>query len=192
MATARGLGEDLLDRRWNVRLGAIFFLLVAGCNARQSATPQTGPPTAEEFILYTAPDRSFSVQFPGTPKIEPTPAAPGKVKGKLYVVERGDRAYGVEFARFAAKRTVPEKELAVARDNVLRGLSGKLLTERDVSLGQHPGRDIVIDLGDGTVLRARYFLTEYESYLITAAVPKGEESSKPVEDFFSSFQLLTD
>src|SRR5262245_30818786 len=103
---------------------------------------------AAEPAEWTAPDGSFKVKFPGTPK-----------ESELKTKNRPVKVYSVEGGKFACKVQVTEmpelgnatdekreKALDTARDALLKSLDGKLVSEKSIRLGdRHPGRELLIE-----------------------------------------------
>jgi hypothetical protein len=159
----------------------------AGAQSHADSTP-----AAVVDTLFTAPDGSFQIAFPGVPTVTRTSANPriAKVSGAMYLVDQGDRAYMVVFSRFSKKRTDAKKELDAGRDNTIRSLNAKLIRENDIAVEGYPGRDLVLDMGDGSAQRVRYFVTDYDLYQIILGVPKDEALTDNAERYISSFHLL--
>lgn len=155
--------------------------------------PATARPADYLWVRHDCRPGGYSVLMPDVPKVEESAADSkiGKLSGCASLVERDGRAYMAQCSRFSLARTDVKKELDSARDNVIRSLDGKLLHEKDIKLAGHPGREVVLALPDGTVMRARYFVDNQDLFAVMAVVPRGEESTNETNEFFDSFHLLS-
>lgn len=101
----------------------------------------------------TVSEGGLTVQMPGKPtkQTQTAPSPVGPLSVNMLMVDKGSEAYMTAYNEFpaeAAKRVSdPKSLLDNGRDGALRNLSGKLVSERPVTLGGHPGREIV---GEGT------------------------------------------
>lgn len=140
--------------------------------------------------------RSFDVNFPGTPKHDVAPGKNGNPDVKLHYVDVGKwRSFGVMHLIFNEKEgPTPEsakaKLIQNVRDDKVKSMSGKLVSEKDIVVQGHPGKEIVIE-AEEWIYRAKIIVTPFDLYAVQVTVPKGEgPTSRAIEDFFSSFQLL--
>lgn len=161
-----------------------------------AATPGASAPLAASGANWTRHDclqGGYSVLMPGAPDEEDTPANPAiaLLGGHMSIIERPDgSAYMAKRSRFSAEHADVKQELDSARDNVVALLGGKLQSQQDVQLGEHPGREIVVALPDNSVMRTRYFLADKSLFQVSASVARGQESSSETNAFFQSFRLL--
>lgn len=140
--------------------------------------------------------RSFDVTFPGTAKHEVTPGKNGNPDMKVHYVDVGKwRSFSVMHLIFNEKEgPTPEsakaKLIQNVRDDKVKSMSGKLVSEKDIVVQGHPGKEIVIEAEEWTY-RARIIVTPFDLYAVQVTVPKGEPAtSAAIEEFFSSFKLL--
>lgn len=149
-------------------------------------------PADDVWVRHDCPLGGYSVLMPDVPTVEESPADPriGKLGGCESLVEAHGRAYMAQCSRFSLAHTDVDQELDAARDNLIGSLEGERLHEEDLELAGHPGREVVLSLPDGTVMRARYFIVDQDVFQIMAIVPRGQESSNETNEFFDSFRLL--
>jgi hypothetical protein len=115
---------------------------------------------------------------------------------KVHYVDVGKwRSFSVMHLIFNEKDG-PTSEAAKAkliqsvRDDKVKSMSGKLVSEKDIAVQGHPGKEIVIEAEEWTY-RARIIATPFDLHAVQVTVPKGEPpTSAAIEAFFSSFKLL--
>lgn len=144
------------------------------------------------WVRHDCPLGQYSVLMPDVPTVEESPADPkiGKLGGCASLVEAHGRAYMAQCSRFSLAHTDVKQELDAARDNLIGSLEGERLHEEDLELAGHPGREVLLSLPDGTVMRSRYFIVDQDVFQVMAVVPRGQESSNETNEFFDSFRLL--
>ena len=82
-----------------------------------------------------------------------------------------------------------EKLLDSARDSAVKGLDGKLLREKPVTLGSFPGREIEFALPKGNVVVQRIFLAHNRQYTAIVITTAAKSSGPEVDRFFNSFKI---
>lgn len=155
----------------------VLLALVAGCNS-------------QSWKEYKAPDGKFTVQFPGVPSQEPEPDGGEKVsatlkadKDLLFFVRYKDLPKPLSPAEF-------DQMAASARDSLASQQGNKLLAEKSVSLGKHPGKETRVALGGfDDVSISRSYAVGSRYYSVTAIVPKKHADSADVSKFLDSFQV---
>ncbi len=98
----------------------LMLLIVAVACIGQQATEQWAP--------FTAPDKSFSIQFPGQPKLEETKEPHAHNYVWLFAVP-GERVFMAGNTDYDF-RFDQEKELQLDRDNFLKAVQAKLVTSK--------------------------------------------------------------
>ena len=81
------------------------------------------------------------------------------------------------------------------RDGWLAFIKGTLIEERAVFLGNHPGREIIVEAKDNDLpikIKARYYLVQNRFYQVEARIPKDGAFPAEMEAFLQSFALLED
>lgn len=188
--------------------GALVFT-ACGKSGKDEAAPagetpavQTaGPATAAEafagWVEYVSDPMGFTVKAPQplTVSQDTSKTADGDTEIYYYMAEMGPVTYGIvcnDFTEdFAAK--IDQKEFL---DKGIKGfvdsLSGTVSGEREVALGAHNGREIVMSgSSQGIALygKARFFLIGRRLYQVAYLAEQGKEAPAAVDYFLDSFQL---
>jgi hypothetical protein len=153
--------------------------------------------TPEEWIKYTSTEGRYSVMLPAQPTIGSQEATSSDgVKFTQYKagVLSSDVAYMIGYFDYRGEMTFT---LSRARDGMVAGVKGTLVSERSISLGGYPGSDLRVLAKDETGteydMRSRFYDIDRRVYVIQFIAPK----STPVEivdpkaaRYFDSFQVL--
>ncbi|HIK18379.1 MAG TPA: hypothetical protein IGS53_24260 [Leptolyngbyaceae cyanobacterium M33_DOE_097] len=147
----------------------------------------------------------FSILFPGTPqtlqRTVPITDAIAETVTMLYVFrEQESSMYAVAYNdfNFIEEETVSpdviEASLNSGRDGMLKSNRATLLSERKISLGDYPGREIRFRQADGWVGKARFYFVNKRLYQVLTLVDSKVERNltKSIDGFLASFQLLTE
>lgn len=173
----------------------ILFLCGVDYCLAQSGSPPPPPPPAVEYNARTWKELSsaeggFKVLMPGTPspKTDEIETATGKVRQTNYVISTGVGAYIASYVDLPIHSEEPEaikRALNAGRDNALaQNASNKLLSEKELTLDGHAGREWIVD-GGNFILRARAYLVKGRLYQMVLVVPpnvvfkNGRPSSDP-------------
>ena len=77
-----------------------------------------------------------------------------------------------------------------SRDGAVANMEGKLVSEKNVKLGKHPGREIRINVAEGKRLfRVRVYLVEQRLYQVVVFGTPETATSKDADKFLDSFKL---
>ena len=69
-------------------------------------------------------------------------------------------------------------------------MEGTLASEKDIKLGEYPGREIQIDVANGNRLfRVRAYLVDQRLYQVVILGTKENATSKAADKFLDSFKL---
>lgn len=192
----------------------VFVLLVASATVcvAQNPKPQTQqsrPVQAQTQELVSKPWKEFvsiegffGVLSPGTPvrQSQQTDSAVGTLDYVTYILQTEAAVFYIAHADFPE---VPDDARGVkrildgGREGAIGTISGKLISEYDISLKGIPGRSITVE-GPGELLKARIYLAGLRLYLVMAVTDKNQlvspESSRQfdatAEKFLGSFRLL--
>ncbi len=151
-----------------------------------------------EWIKYSSAEGRYTVSLPAQPTLstqEATTADGQKFPQYLAAVtEPGDVAYMTGYFDY-----VPGTIFSAdaARDGMVKRVNGILLSEKTISLGGYPGRELRVsakpDGGTEYIIRARFYETEKRVYVLQFIVPKSLESDvtevKGIK-YFDSFQVV--
>jgi TonB family protein len=199
------------------RHAALLFIFLCSVNYcfAQSGDPPTPAIEYNEraWKEFSPPAGGFTVLMPGTPDLTTieveTPV--GKLPHARYAVITGTAAYLVSYTDHPYKSEDPEavkRALDAGRDNVLAqdpGMNVKLLSEREIALEGHAGREWLFH-GNGFVLRARAYFVNGRIYQLVLSAPpnlafkNGRPSADPQDRtefyemisarFLDSFKLM--
>jgi hypothetical protein len=148
-----------------------------------------------EWKEFASKDGRFKVLMPGTPKQEQAETESDFGKGILHMnaLQEGKTMYGANYCDFPAEiKKVPLKKLFDAsRDGAVANLEGKRAGEKDIKLGEYPGREILIDVAGGKRLfRARVYLVDQRLYQVVVFGTRQAATSKEADRFLDSFKLV--
>jgi hypothetical protein len=114
----------------------------------------------------------------------------GDVVSTRHTADSTDATYDVTFNDYpkdAVKRLTSAKLLDTVRDGLMFQAKGHLASERPVTQGKFPARELEIMAEDGTLYRIRLLLVGSRLYQLTALA---RPPAKPDEQrFFRSFQI---
>jgi hypothetical protein len=166
--------------------GALFVLAVLGCS---SMTETKWEPVNEGGV---------TVQMPGKPNKQTQTAqtAVGPINVNMFMVDKGSEAYMMAYNEFpaAAAKAVgdPQVLLNNGRDGALRNVNGKLTSERPITLGSIPGRELI---GEGTTsgkevaFTARIYWANPRLIQIIYMREKSKAESPDGKKFLDSIQI---
>jgi hypothetical protein len=152
-------------------------------------------PTLKEF---TSREGGFSVQVPGemkeTVKNVKSPGGKNEVQRTYTYAPSPNTVYLLLDRDMAALKKADAETVAKALDNSRKAaeqaLKGKLLGEKKVTLGKHPGLEFQIESAQLGVYRSRVYIADGRMYQITVMGPRDVVTSKTADDYLQSFKLL--
>lgn len=189
-----------------VSLAVWALLLVSAISA---ASPQDSPPppgiSAKGLVWqeFTAPDKSFKLLFPAKPVKQKVPAAL-KSSGIDLGAYRATLA-NLEFLVMYMNLPYPAEDAQTSkrlldggRDLALADTKAQLLSENEMWLDDHPGRELLVKFPK-TIMRARIFLIEHRMYTLGVLLPYDESNQEVIQDavelmanrYFASFKKLS-
>ena len=156
-----------------------------------AATAHAQQPQAAQWPRFSSPEGRFSILLPGRPlredQTKETPVGrvemhifTSRTEGGIYVVAYADYAFG------DAKR-----ELDANRDSFLKGMKATLLSESDINIKGHPGREVNA-WREQLTIRTRMYLVGRRYYQMFVIVPTAQAVREDTERFFNSFELVED
>jgi hypothetical protein len=154
---------------------------------------------ASAFTTFTSKEGGFSVLMPGKPTEKVTTAkdpAGRDVETTLFIVDLKTVAYLASYTERPDLATVTadgkNAALENGRDAVVKGLNGKLLTDKRITLGNNPGREFQIEVPNLGVYRSRTYLVGGRFYQVVVMGPQDVATSKAADQFLDSFKLLSE
>jgi hypothetical protein len=169
-------------------------------DSRGPADPPARPDPFPDWETFAPAEAACSVRLPGQPaaqkKVEQT--ANGPVERTDYTLQAGRFHYMLSFADFPGRLFQgPDAETALdaARDgavNALKDKGGRLSQSRRAELDGRPGRDFVIEIGEGAngvTVRSRLYLVKQRLYQLTIAANTADMDRPEAEYYLSSLRL---
>lgn len=97
----------------------------------------------------TVSEDGITVEMPGKPtkQAQDIPSAAGKATGQMFTLDKGSEAYILAYHEFPAAianlNVDPKVLLNNAAEGAVKNIDGKVTSERDLTNGAHPGKEIV-------------------------------------------------
>ena len=142
------------------------------------------------------PGAGFQIQFPGEPKTElkNLPSKVGDVPVLLSILsDDSGKDFLTMYTNFPSGTfsSDSQRELDTLRDDNLRAVGGRILSQVPLVLNGSPARRLVIEFQDekrvATMLIA---IKGQQLYQVICVTPATEENTTTVQRFISSFALL--
>lgn len=184
---------------------------IAGCatgsssgNGHKSAPVAASPPTAaapspapagQSLVPYTSPG-GFSVLAPPnvthSQQMRDTPQGPVEI----HLTQASDPVkninYLVSYSKFqpgALAKSNPKMLLNSERDELVKSLNGQLLSSNEITVGDMPGMDFIVDVpANQRRVSARVLQGKDEVYTLVTSYPPGSEPAD-AQSFLRSFRL---
>ena len=155
---------------------------------------QTAPAGWQRF---TSEEGRFSVLMPGAdaPRLRTNLRTDPRVGtySSAFFTKKADKGFftagWVDYASGVSLDA--QAELRASRDNFIKGVKARPVSERPVTLEGHPGLEFTAESGQA-VFKSRVYVVGTRAYLLTAVTYKGFDDAANVNAFFSSFQLRRD
>ena len=152
----------------------IFFLLMLmGCKD-------------SDWLSFSTYEGGFSIESPDnfTKKVIVVKSVIGPLKFKVYLLEMDRIVYLVGYSDYpdsVVQAKTPDELLGYAGEEAIRNLKGNVMRESKISLGKHPGREVIIEIpGVNNEHRLRLFLVGTRLYQLSVLTPKDQlEQSDP-------------
>jgi hypothetical protein len=163
-------------------LGAVFSLVLLAGGFKQTEWPK-----------FKSTEENFTISMPSEPKQERTSGRGPFGNGHhIYSLESNGISYTVSNSVFETPPTQPKdikRVLDFSRDMVLTVTSGKLLSDKDISLEGFPGREVRIEK-DKKIWTLHAYIVKGRMYQLMTTEPKAKEQSPDARKFFDSFKFL--
>lgn len=174
--------------------GELFRVPQGYKKVAESARPEgPGDKMREGWVVFSPEGGGFSVMLPG----EPTQgslrrdAAAGPATSLLYEVTSGGLKYVVSYTDypFSAEGAERDKLLDMGAEAGITGAGGKVASNKPISLGDHPGREVKGET-KGFLYQSRVYLVKQRLYLLIVWQPPGGGGSEEADKFLDSFKLV--
>ncbi|MEC4802618.1 MAG: hypothetical protein SAJ12_02450 [Jaaginema sp. PMC 1079.18] len=153
----------------------------------------------EEWEEFVSDAGNFRVALPAAPTEEVTPAETeagiGKTGAVLLDTNGNTVGYGVFYRDYLDLSLDNSAEIATFLDNfrddfAVNGvLEGRFLRERDIVIGDYPGREMEF-IGAEGFLKTRVYLVGDRLYMLVAVSMTEEDYPEAGDRFLDSFELL--
>jgi hypothetical protein len=145
------------------------------------------------------------LEFPQKPteKKQKINSAVGKLKMNMYLYEPTEQAkdenlvYLFNYTEYPASKISSDNKdmLKPFFDNAIQGavntVNGKLLSEKDISIGKYPGREVKVDYKEGyAVITIRLYLVKNRMYMLEAITKTTKDANASLAKFMNSFKLV--
>jgi hypothetical protein len=152
------------------------------------------PSTRADWIKFTSPDKTFEAQFPSEPRTTEQ-KAPGATT-KMFIAMEGTTTYNISVTPVPGlakgDADTVAKTFDTSRDQLIKALNGKLLSEKKLELdNKHPGREFIVEAVGGAVhLRQRMYIVEGVLYQVVVGGTSADAiNGKDANMFVDSFKL---
>lgn len=146
----------------------------------------------------TVSEDGITVEMPGKPtkQAQDVPSPAGKATGQMFTLDKGSEAYILAYHEFPESisnlNIDPKVLLKGASDGAVKNIDGKVASERDITNGSYPGKEIV---GSGSkegkdiefTIRLYWAKTRLVQTLYLAE--KGKTNEKNATKFLDSLKI---
>src|SRR5262249_30956255 len=131
----------------------------------------------------------YEVQFPGKPKVNPVKDG----EQLLLEAREGKAVYFIQSSTLA-KEIKPDDPLVKTifdntRDALEKSLKGKVTAEKDIKLGDAPGRTFDVDAPGLGIYRTQIYISKAELIQVVVAGPKEFVDSEEAKKFLGSLKM---
>lgn len=147
------------------------------------------PAQTAQWTKFSSPEGRFSVLMPGRPVREEQSkdTSVGKVVMHFFTTRTQTGIFVVAYADYAISE--PKRELDANRDTFIKGMKATLVSESDIKLLEHPGREIKAER-DQLSIRSRIYLVGNRYYQMVTITPATLPGNLEADKFLTSFELV--
>lgn len=165
---------------------------------------QTGPveQDAAAWKKLAPAEGGFTALMPGTASVETQPVESGAMKldNRVYTVETKLAAYLISYADFPeviSDADTIQRILDGGRDKALDNTKGKMKSETNIKLDGHAGREWLVEVPGGVVIRARAYWVKRRLFQVIVIMRDGPNTPQETvriregaaQKFLDSFAL---
>jgi hypothetical protein len=151
----------------------------------------TGGPNQPSWQEYSNAEGRFRVLFPGTPTREISRLRTGaKATIVSFTAVTPDVTYSVAFEDFVGQES-PEQFVEKQRSDLTAGRGGKLIGEKDVTVGQYKGKEFVVEVPKQGTAHIRFIVAGHRLYKAMAVGAHKPPDAGDVAKFFDSFRITS-
>jgi len=180
----------------------VFGLLTLACLTRgfaQTAPPQSAAEHNEKaWKEFSSPEGGFKILLPGIPSKESRSVGThvGRIGLEVFELKTALASYLMTYSDFPRTPDDPKRALEQARDSAVEHAKGKLLSEKKVKLGSHPGLELIIET-PSTIIKSTFYAVKQRLYQIVILLPSDQRVTREIvkfqdtvaAKFLSSFKL---
>ncbi|MCF6278702.1 MAG: hypothetical protein L3J16_08140 [Anaerolineales bacterium] len=169
-----------------------------------TVVPPTATPAGLNWPEFSSDTGKFAVLLPQTPteEVQTASSASGEITVHMYIVEDVGTAYAVMYNDYPVDLGMASLDeagvndvLDGSRDGALDGVSGEIVNESSIKIGDYIGREISYTIPssvipDSGVGYLRLYLVGDRLYQVMAIGPASSIDANKVDLFFESFQLM--
>lgn len=148
----------------------------------------------------------FRVEFPDVPteQSQTVPSAIGDLKMNFYMYDASsvpnskdeNLVYMVNYTSYPKDKVNSNNKemLKTFFDGAVSGavanVQGKLISQKDINYGLHPGREAKIDFQNGTaIINVRLYLVANNMYMIQTITETKKDNNASIKKFMDSFKI---
>jgi hypothetical protein len=166
----------------------LLLLLALGVFSRKSPSDSVG------WQEVVSPEGRFRVTMPGQPRkeIRTVQSQVGPVTDTNFGFDTNEWSIGVRYADFDGPghlATPIEEIIKAGRDSTVKSLKGFVLSEKDISISGHPGREVVVEVLRRGTTYLRWCAVNRRIYTLIFMNNFATSSKTEVNRFFDSFQI---
>lgn len=146
---------------------------------------------------FSSKEGGFKILMPGTPTLDKRNINSRGVSipfNGFYVNRQDEAFYGVAYMELPRNTTLNSSEVNQLLSRVVssfsEGAKGRLVSQRNIRLGNFPGKEFRSQLDQGAIAKGRTYWVNKRLYLVVVATNKETSLTKSINGFFNSFQLL--
>lgn len=173
-------------------LAALLILLTTTTLAyalQEHGTPQSGG----TWSVFSSTVGRFRILVPSKPEEsgETSDSPYGPYTTHLFTSKTANAIYVFGWVDYDPKFNFNRRaEINANRDNFLKGVNGKLLSEHDITLDGYTGIEFTAESAQA-FFKSRVYIVGRRPYQLIVATPKGKTDDEGIKKFFSSFEMTS-
>jgi len=153
----------------------------------------------DSWQKFSSEEGAFSIKLPGAPleQVATVDTDAGPVEFHLFILDTFGRdgiAYTVAYSDYpdsVMQAGAPDSIFNEVRDRALAKLQGELTSDLEVTLGEHPGREIRIQTTDGEFyIDFHLYMVGTRFYQVIVETHRDKSTSPEIQKCFDSFKLI--
>jgi hypothetical protein len=149
----------------------------------------------DRWRTYSPPDRTFSMDFPGTPrtmtKEVPIEGGAGTIAANMVILDSASSA--VYMCTYSEHENIgkksPDRALESARDGSLKQVHGTVIEQKRITVEGYPALELRANVSGNMMLDSRIVVAGNRLYMLMVITPEGEPVPEKAQRMFGSFHL---